>query len=61
MKQVVYYILRTVWFLLSLLPLWVHYLLSDLIYLILYRLIGYRVRVVRGNLESAFPEKDREG
>ena len=60
MKQVVYYILRTVWFLLSLLPLWVHYLLSDLIYLILYRLIGYRVRVVRANLESAFPEKDRE-
>lgn len=53
-------VLYSVVYLLSLLPFWVHYLLSDAIYLILYRLIGYRVKVVRGNLESAFPEKSRE-
>ena len=43
--------------LLSLLPLWVHYLISDMMYLVLYRLIKYRQKVVRKNLESAFPEK----
>ncbi|MBR6319836.1 MAG: lysophospholipid acyltransferase family protein [Prevotella sp.] len=56
-----YKLLYCVWYLLSLLPWWVHYLLSDAIYLILYRLIGYRVKVVRSNLQSSFPEKsDKE-
>lgn len=43
--------------LLSLLPLWVHYVLSNCMYLIIYHLIGYRKKVVRNNLMSAFPEK----
>jgi KDO2-lipid IV(A) lauroyltransferase len=55
-----YYLIYGVWWLLSLLPLWVHYLLSDLIFLILYRMIGYRVKVVRSNLESSFPEKSTQ-
>lgn len=56
-----YKLLYCVWYLLSLLPWWVHYLLSDAIYLILYRLVGYRVKVVRSNLQSSFPEKsDKE-
>lgn len=38
------------------LPLRILYLLSDLAYLILYRVVGYRKRVVRHNLEIAFPE-----
>ena len=50
-------ILYSLAYLLSLLPFWLHYLLADAIYLVLYRLIGYRVKVVRSNLESAFPEK----
>ena len=60
MKKVIYYLVSALWYLLSLLPLWIHYLLSDFIYLILYRLIGYRVRVVRHNLETSFPEKSQE-
>ena len=55
-----YKLLYAVWYLFSLLPFRVHYLMSDFIYLILYRLIGYRLRVVRGNLESSFPEKSTE-
>ncbi len=43
--------------LLSLLPLWAHYLISDMMYLILCRLVKYRQKVIRKNLESAFPEK----
>lgn len=43
----------------SLLPMWVHYLVSDLVlYPVMYYIVGYRKRVVRMNLENAFPEKD---
>ena len=35
----VYYVTIAVWYILSLLPFWVHYLLSDFIYLILYNLV----------------------
>lgn len=60
LRRVTYRLLYAIWFLLSLLPLWVHYLLSDLLYLIIYKAIGYRVRVVRGNLEASFPEKSTD-
>lgn len=38
----------------------VHYLLSDLIYVIVYRLVGYRKKLVRKNLNDSFPEKTPE-
>ena len=56
-NKVIYGLVSALWYLLSLLPFWVHYLLSDFVYLVLYRLIGYRVKVVRGNLTTSFPEK----
>lgn len=43
---------------LSLLPLRVHYLISDMMYFIIYYGAHYRRKVVRNNLTSAFPEKD---
>ena len=52
-----YYPLLVIGYLLSLLPFRVHYMLSDLLYLAVYRLLGYRRRVVRSNLKSSFPEK----
>ena len=55
-----YKIVYAIWYLLSLLPFWVHYLLSDFIYLILYKLVGYRKQVVRENLTISFPEKSKE-
>ena len=42
---------------LSLLPLRLLYVLSDFICLLIYRLFRYRVKVVRSNLSSSFPEK----
>ena len=45
---------------LSKLPFGVLYLLSDLTYLVLYKLIGYRTKVVRGNLKRSFPEKSEK-
>ena len=58
-----YYIVYGFLYLLSLLPWWVIYLLSDLVYLIVYHIAGYRKKVVFGNLRIAFPDKteaDRE-
>ncbi len=44
-------------YLTSLLPFPILYLFADLIYLILYYLVGYRKDVVLTNLRNAFPEK----
>lgn len=52
-----YYVVTIFWYLFSLLPLRIHYVLSDFIYFILYKVIGYRIKVVRENLEASFPEK----
>ena len=57
MNKVVYYLVSALWYLLSLLPFCIHYMFSDFVFLILYRLIGYRVKVVRQNLTTSFPEK----
>lgn len=57
MQKITYYLLYSVWYLLSLLPLWVHYRISDLLYLIVYRLLHYRIKIVRKNLVNSFPEK----
>ena len=57
MKKLLYGLLYGVWFVLSLLPMWVHYVLSDLIYLVVYHLIGYRKPLVRRHLAESFPEK----
>lgn len=43
--------------LISRLPLWVLYLFADVIFVILYYVVGYRKKVVRMNLKNSFPEK----
>ena len=55
-----YYIVLAVWYVFSLLPLRVHYVLSDIIFSILYGLFGYRKKVVRENLRTSFPEKSED-
>ncbi|MBM3437530.1 MAG: hypothetical protein FJX91_00185 [Bacteroidetes bacterium] len=46
--------------LLSILPFSVLYVISDGLSFILYRLIGYRVKVVRENLKNSFPERSND-
>lgn len=41
----------------ALLPLKVLYLLSDVLYLCVYKIIGYRLKVVRANVKNTFPDK----
>ncbi|MCB0636682.1 MAG: hypothetical protein KDC54_08695, partial [Lewinella sp.] len=54
MSQLLYYLLIKP---LSLLPLSVLHGLSTGLYWLIYRAVGYRKSVVRGNLERSFPEK----
>ena len=58
--KILVYSLYALLYLLSLLPLRVLYLLSDFLYLVAYKLLGYRKEVVRKNLRSSFPEKSEE-
>ena len=58
--KILYYIVLSVWYLLSLLPMKVHYFISDVMFILLYRLIGYRKQVIRQNLQVSFPEKSEE-
>lgn len=46
--------------LISRLPLSVLYLVSDFLYIVFYRLIKYRIKVVRENLKKSFPDKTDE-
>ncbi|MFN7117621.1 MAG: lysophospholipid acyltransferase family protein [Saprospiraceae bacterium] len=54
MSRILYYLIMKP---ASLLPLPLLYVLSDFLYLLLYRLIGYRKKVVRTNLKNSFPDK----
>ncbi|MEO5674398.1 MAG: lysophospholipid acyltransferase family protein [Chitinophagales bacterium] len=44
-------------YLISLLPAFILYFFSDIIFLIVYHMIGYRKKVVMENLRNSFPEK----
>lgn len=54
MSRILYYLIIKP---ISYLPFSVLYYLSDLLYFIGYRLVGYRKKVVRSNLQNSFPEK----
>ena len=55
--KLLYYLTYAVLWLFSLLPMWVHYLISDGIYVVVYHLVGYRKKLVRKNLADSFPGK----
>lgn len=57
MNAVVYYLALPFIYLISYLPFWVMYRVSDICYIILYYLVGYRKGVVLQNLRNSFPEK----
>lgn len=60
-KSISYSILYAVAYLHSLLPFSVLYLLSDILYFIVYHVVRYRKKVVRKNLRNSFPDKsDKE-
>lgn len=56
--MVSYLFLRFMILLVRLMPFKVMYIFSDLIYFLIYHIIGYRRKVVSSNLRSSFPEKN---
>lgn len=55
-----YYIIYPIFYLISLLPFFILYAISDFFYLLIYRVFGYRKEIVMGNIAIAFPEKSIE-
>lgn len=57
LNKILYGLLWTVWYMLSLLPLRVHYMFADVMYLLIAHVLKYRRKVIIKNLANAFPEK----
>ncbi len=55
--MIAYYLALPFIYLLSLLPWWLFYGFSDIVFFLLYYVVGYRKKVVWENLKNSFPEK----
>ena len=60
MKLVGYYIFYGFAWLLSLLPMKILYFISDIFYVLVYNIFGYRKKIVISNITNSFPEKSKE-
>jgi KDO2-lipid IV(A) lauroyltransferase len=58
--RIMYYLLLILLYPLALLPLPCLYVLSDIVFVLLYHLLHYRRHVVTSNLLHAFPEKNKK-
>ncbi len=58
MNKIGYYIIYFILYIHALLPFKVLYILSDILYFWVYKIVGYRLKVVRENLKSSFPDKN---
>jgi Kdo2-lipid IVA lauroyltransferase/acyltransferase len=60
MKKTAFVVVKGLLYLVSFLPFRLLYLISDILYFLFYHLLGYRKKVVYGNLRKSFPEKTEE-
>ena len=59
MQLIIFILVYPLIWILSILPLQLLFIFSDVIYFLLYYVFGYRKNVVRNNLRLAFPEKTK--
>lgn len=57
MSALIFYLFYIINWIITLLPLNILYIFSDILYLIFYYVISYRKNVVRTNMRNAFPDK----
>lgn len=57
-QDILYSPIYALFYLLALLPLPVLHIIARALYIIIYRIAGYRRKVARDNIEKAFPEKN---
>ena len=60
MNKLLYYIVYGLWYVASLLPLRVHYWLSDVLFVLIFYVLRYRRRTVWVNIVTSFPELEPE-
>lgn len=60
MQRLVYWLVYPILWLISKFPFWLFYKFSDLIFVLVYHVIGYRKITVIENLKLVFPEKSTE-
>jgi KDO2-lipid IV(A) lauroyltransferase len=60
MTSVLYYLLFGFTWIGSLIPFWLLYRISDVLFLFIYYIAGYRKETVYSNLRSSFPEKSQK-
>jgi len=57
MQGLVFWLVYPILWLISILPFRIFYMVSDMVFVLVYHIIGYRKKTVRENLELVFPEK----
>ena len=60
LNDIAFWAIYGTWYGLSLLPLWLHYLFSDILFLVIAYVLHYRRRVISKNLRNAYPDKSDE-
>ena len=60
MEKILYYLVLPLVWLISIFPISILYVFSDLLYVIVFHLIAYRKKVTINNLQNAFPEKSEQ-
>ena len=59
-NNIAFWVLYGTWYGLSLLPMWVHYLFSDMLFVVVAYVLRYRHRVIDKNLSTAYPDKSKK-
>ncbi len=59
MQGLVFWMVYPILWLISILPFRLFYIVSDLVFILVYYIIGYRKKTVKKNLELIFPEKSK--
>ena len=59
MQGLVFWLIYPILWLISILPFRLFYMVSDVVFLFVYHITGYRRKTVRNNLELVFPEKSK--
>lgn len=60
MQLIAYILIYPILWLISILPFRLLYILSDIFYLFIYKIFGYRTATVKANLELVFPNKSKK-
>jgi len=60
MDRIIFYLAYSFLWVVTWLPLRMLYIFSDLFFLLVYYIVGYRKKVVRENLKNSFPEKTKK-